>query len=184
MRRTLLAVLLLGSLVAAGCGGDEGSSPTGSEASQAAAASKVDFPDGSTKTIRALRAERPEGAIFAPSVSVMRVGDNRIGFALFDESRKQVVPDAVALYVTQPDGRRLRGPFMAERHSLEVKPQFLSRQAQADLDAVNAFWTADVSFPKRGRFVVTALVAEDGRLQSTSQYELRVGSGGPPDVGH
>ncbi len=176
-------------LVLASCGGDgedKGSTERGAATTSAdgAAAAKVDFPEGGRQTIRALRASAPEKAIFAPSVSQLRPGSNRIGFALFDEGRGQVTPDAVAVYVAQPDGRRLRGPFVARRESLRVKPQFMSRQTQADLDDVDAFWVADVTFPRRGRYVLTALASFDGEIASTSQIELRAGQrGGPPDVG-
>jgi hypothetical protein len=176
-------------LLFASCGGDgedkgstERAGSTGS--SDSAQAVEVDFPEGGRQTIRALRASAPEKAIFAPSVSQLRPGSNRIGFALFDEGRGQVTPDAVAVYVAQPDGRRLRGPFVARRESLRVKSQFMSRQTQADLDDVDAFWVADVTFPRRGRYVLTALASFKGEMASTSQIELRAGQrGGPPDVG-
>jgi hypothetical protein len=177
-----LALLLL-ALVTAGCGGDDGAESASGQTTETQPAEAVDWPRGDDKTIRALRADRPEGAVFAPSVGTLRVGDNRIGFALFDVSRKQVDPAAVALYVAKPDGTGLRGPFEARKESLRVKPQFMSRQTQADLDDVDSFWVADVPFPKRGRYVVTALAQLDGELVSTSQFEMRAGPGGPPDVG-
>jgi hypothetical protein len=177
----LIAFLLLCVLLLLGCGGDDGGAANTST-TPAEPAAKVDFPNGGDKTIRALRAEVPEGAVFAPSVSTLTKGKNRIGFALFDTARKQVVPEAVALYVAQPDGRRLRGPYEARKESLRVKPQFQSRQTQADLDDIDTFWVADVPFPRRGRFVVTALASVDGEMVSTSQFEMRVGTGkdGPP----
>jgi hypothetical protein len=179
-----IALLLALALVLAGCGGDD-DKPEGASTTPTQTTAEVDFPDGADKTIRALRADVPEGAVFAPSVSTLTRGDNRIGFALFDLGRKQVVPEAVALYVAQPDGRRLRGPYPARQESLRVKPQFQSRQTQADLDDIDTFWVADVPFPRRGRFVVTALASVKGKMVSTSQFEMRVGSGedGPPEAG-
>lgn len=177
------------ALLVAGCGGsstDGGAANAGAGTkTQAAAAASVQFPRGDDKTIRALRADKSDenSVVFAPSVGTLRVGENRIGFALFDVSRKQVSPDAVALYVARPDGRGLRGPFRAEMQSLRTKPQFQSRQAQADLGDVDTFWVAHVTFPKAGRYVVTALAHLDGKLVATSQFEMRAGSGGPPDVG-
>src|SRR5688572_20212737 len=172
-------------LAFAGCGGDDSSSsPPDTSGTETTAAPAVDFPDGSNKTMRGLRESAPEKAIFAPSVSLLRPGSNRIGFALFDESRAQIVPDAVAVYVSDTKGRHLRGPFEARRESLRVKPQFQSRQTAADLDDVDSFWVADVPFPRRGRYVLTALASIDGELSSTSQIEMRAGqAGGPPDVG-
>ncbi|HEX8086772.1 MAG TPA: hypothetical protein VF529_20965 [Solirubrobacteraceae bacterium] len=185
MSRPVALIALLAALVLASCGGDDkesGDSVKSTSTEPPAAA--VSFPSGGNKTIRALRASAPEKAVFAPSVFLLRPGENRVGFALFDVSRKQILPDAVAVYVAQPDGRRLRGPFEARRESLRVKPQFMSRQTQADLDDVDSFWVADVKFPKPGRYVVTALVSIDGSLASTSQIEMRAGRrGGPPDVG-
>jgi hypothetical protein len=186
VHRVSAVLALLVVLVLVACGGDDKKSEPaggGSSATQPAAAD-VKFPDGGNKTIRALRATAPEQAVFAPSVSQLEPGTNRIGFALFDEARAQVTPDAVAVYVARPDGRGLRGPFVARRESLRVKPQFQSRQTQADLDEVDAFWVADVKLPKRGRYVLTALVSTDGEMGSTSQIELRAGQrGGPPGIG-
>ena len=184
MPRVLSLALVVVLLLAAGCGGSDSSGDTrADQATETQPAEPVKFPRGDDKTIRALRAERPEKAVFAPSVGTLRVGENRIGFALFDVSRKQVTPDAVALYVAKPDGRGLRGPFEARKESLRVKPQFQSRQTQADLDDVDTFWVANVDFPKRGRYVVTALAQLDGEMISTSQFEMRAGPGGPPDLG-
>ena len=183
MRRLLPIACALALLT--GCGGDGPSAIGGREdPSEPASTDPVEWPRGDDKTIRALRAERSQQAVFAPSVSKLRVGPNRIGFALFDVSRKQLEPDAVALYVARPDGRGLRGPFVARRESLQVKPQFQSRQTQADLEDIDTFWVADVRFPKRGRYVVTALLRLEGKLVSSSQFEMTAGApGGPPDVG-
>jgi hypothetical protein len=124
----------------------------------------------------------PRAPVFAPSVSTLTKGKNRIGFALFDTARKQVVPDAVALYVAQPDGRRLRGPYEARKESLRVKPQFQSRQTQADLDDIDTFWVADVPFPRRGRFVGHR--ARLGRRRDGLDVAVRdargTGKDGPP----
>ena len=185
MPRACALLLVLASLLLVACGGDDDdASPSAQPTTTEGAAKKVDFPEGGDKTMRALRASAPEGAVFAPSVSQLRPGTNRIGFALFDESRAQVTPDAVAVYVGGTDGRGLRGPFEARQESLRVKPEFMSRQAEADLDEVDAFWVADVELPRNGRYVLTALASIDGELQSTSQIEMRAGRrGGPPGVG-
>ena len=185
MLRLCALLLVLASFAVAACGGDDNDDSGSAPASTTeGAAEKVDFPSGADKTMRALRESAPGGAVFAPSVSQLRPGTNRIGFALFDEARAQVVPDAVAVYVGGTDGRGLRGPFEARRESLRVKPQFMSRQTAADLDEIDSFWVADVELPKRGRYVLTALASVDGELQSTSQIEMRAGGrGGPPDVG-
>lgn len=185
MPRVCVLLVVLASLFLVACGGgDDDDKPSAQPTTTEGAAKKVDFPEGGDKTMRALRESAPEGAVFAPSVSQLRPGTNRIGFALFDEARAQVSPDAVAVYVGGTAGRGLRGPFVARQESLRVKPQFMSRQTAADLDEVDSFWVADVELPKRGRYVLTALASIDGELQSTSQIEMRAGRrGGPPDVG-
>ena len=179
-------VLLCTAALAAGCGSDDttGGSSTSQTSTGSEKAERLPWPSGDDKTIRALRADKKEAAVLAPSVATLRVGRNRIGFALFDVSRKQVEPDAVALYVARPDGTGLRGPFAAHEESLRVKPQFQSRQTQADLDDVDRFWVGNVRFPKRGRYVLMALAQIDGEIVSTSQFELTAGApNAPPDVG-
>jgi hypothetical protein len=184
--RSLLACLIaLIALAVAGCGGGDDDDRQGGSDTSTTAAKPVDFPRaGRGTTLGELRAELPEGPVFAPSVSVLRKGSNRIGFALFDRSRKQVSPEAVAVYASRPSGGSVRGPYVARRESLAVKPQFRSRQTQADLDEVDQFWVADVELPKQGRWVMTALASVGGELVATSQYERRITTrGAPPDVG-
>jgi hypothetical protein len=177
--------LLCALALLTGCGGDEPDAAGGvTETTGTQTVERLPWPSGDDKTIRALRSDKKEAAVLSPSVATLRVGRNRIGFALFDVSRKQLTPDAVALYVARPDGRGLRGPFEAHEESLRVKPQFRSRQTQADLDEVDSFWVANVRFPKRGRYVVMALAQIDGEIVSSSQFELTAGApGAPPDVG-
>jgi hypothetical protein len=181
-----VVALLCVLAVVAGCGGDDDPVNGGRAGTSTgtSTAERLPWPSGDDKTIRALRSDKEEQAVLSPSVATLRVGRNRIGFALFDVSRKQLDPDAVALYVARPDGRGLRGPFDAREESLSVKPQFRSRQTQADLDEIDSFWVADVRFPKRGPYVVMALAQIDGEIVSSSQFELTAGTpGAPPDVG-
>ncbi len=179
-------VALLCALVLVACGGDGGSSGSSSEGkTETSAVEPAEFPRPSGKTLAELRNQLPEGPVFAPAVSVLDPGSNRVAFALFDQSRKQVTPEAVAIYVAPAKGAgEAQGPFPARQESLDVAPQFRSRQTQADLDQVDQFWVADVELPKKGSWVITALASMDGKLVSTSQFEQRVGApGGPPDVG-
>jgi len=183
MRRVLLLLLLLPALAVAACGGDGGESGSAQPADPPPPP-KVDFPSGQGKTIRALRANLNEGAVFSPAMSVLRVGENRFAFALFDTARAQIEPDAVAVYFSQTNGRRLRGPFVARKESLRVDPRFMSRQTQADLEGVQTFYVADVKVPKAGRYTFTALAQIDGQMVAASQIGMLAGAeGGPPDVG-
>ncbi len=182
--RVLALLCAFAALSGCGSGEEDGDAASTSATTSTQAAERLPWPSGDDKTIRALRSNKKEAAVLSPSVATLRVGRNRIGFALFDVSRKQVEPDAVALYVARPDGRGLRGPFEAREESLRVKTQFQSRQTQADLDDIDSFWVANVRFPRRGRYVVMALAQLDGEIVSTSQFELTAGApGAPPDVG-
>ena len=171
----------------AGCGGGDSSSSSGggTGTSGTTTPAAVEFPAGEGRTLRALRSQAPERGIFTLSMSELRVGANRVGFALFDESREALDPEAVAVYVARTDGRGVGGPFEARRESLRVKPQFMSRQTEADLEDIETFWVADgVEFPKPGRYILMAIASYDGKLASTSQLAMRVGAdGGPPSVG-
>ena len=176
---------LLCAVLLAACGGDGGSSASEQGKTETPAAEPADFPRPNGKSLAQLRNQLPEGPVFAPAVSVLDPGENRVAFALFDQARKQVTPEAVAIYVAPAKGAgAARGPFPARQESLDVAPQFRSRQTQADLDQVDQFWVADVELPKKGSWVITALASMEGKLVSTSQFEQRVGArGGPPDVG-
>src|SRR5436305_10211752 len=100
MRHFLVLMLVAaGGLV--GCGGSSG--PPLPPAARAA-----DFPSAASQTFAKLRA-LPAGPIFAPSVSVMHVGLNRFGFALFTPAYKQVTDAEVALYTVDLHGQHLAG---------------------------------------------------------------------------
>jgi hypothetical protein len=192
MRRFRLAPLALVTVLAlvavlAGCGGGERApeDPTPAAPAGPAAASPVDFPEPEGRRLGELTRGIPEGAILAPSVSQLEVGDNRLGFALFDEGRRQVAADAVAVYTSRRDGSGVRGPYLASRQSVAPAPPFRSQHAQADLDAQGeTFYVARVPIERRGSRVFTALAQLDGRTVRTSRFELPVGRrGGPPAVG-
>jgi hypothetical protein len=150
-----------------------------------ASATAQDFPKVAGKTLGELQASLPEGPIFAPSVSLLQPGTNRIGFALFDVARKQLAGAGVALYIARPDGTGVRGPFLARSESLTVKPQFESRTTAQDPDSAKSVYVADVPLPKRDNVVVVAVARMDGRLLSTGAYSMQVGGKGtpPPGVG-
>lgn len=181
----LACLLIVGALLVAGCGGsDDGSDDAASTSAQTTAAVPADFPEGNGQTLDQFAAELPEGPIFAPSTSVMRVGDNRVGFALFDVARKQVDASSAAVYTARPDGTDVEGPFVAGRQSIAVKPQYQSAQAAADIAEGDQIWVATVPFERRGSRMMFALAEVDGELQQTSPFEFKVGTkGGPPDVG-
>ncbi|MBJ7332507.1 MAG: thioredoxin family protein [Solirubrobacteraceae bacterium] len=184
-RLALLACLLIAGALLVGCGdSDEDSGSSAAKPAAVPTASPADFPPAAGETLDSLSAELPEGPVFAPSTSVMRLGDNRVGFALFDRARKQVNATKAAVYSARPDGTGVRGPYVAHQESIDVKPQYRSEQAAADLADGDKIWVATVPFSKRGSRILFAVVELDGRMVRTSPFEFKVGTkGGPPDIG-
>jgi hypothetical protein len=180
--RHFLALLVAASAIAlVACGDQEEQSAPPPEP---AAAQPADFPSSEGKTRSDLVRGLPEGPVFAPSTSVLDVGDNRFGFALFDTAKKQVEASAVAVYTSRKDGSDLRGPFVARRESFAVKPPFRSAQAAGDLANGDAFYVASLPFKAPGNRVLTALARMDGRLVAAAGYEMPVhDGGGPPNIG-
>jgi hypothetical protein len=114
------------------------------------------------------------------------VGDNRVGFALFDAAQKQVEASAVAIYTSRKDGSDLQGPYPARRESFAVKSPFRSAQAAGDLQNGDTFYVVPtLPFKAAGQRVLTALARMDGRLVAAAGFQLPVhdGTGGPPNVG-
>lgn len=179
----LACAWVLGLGVLAGCG--SGEDTTSVPAAPMPAASPQDFPSAAGRTLADLQEMLPEGPVLSPTVTVLEPGRNRVGFGLFDTARKQLGGADVALYVSRTDGSGLRGPFLARSESLEVRPQFRSRQTAQDPDAANHVYVADVPFPAQGGWAVTAVARLDGRLVRTSPSGMKVGARGdrPPEVG-
>ena len=102
--------------------------------------------------------------MLAPSVSQFTTGDNRFGFGLFDRSRAQIADAQVAVYVAPAGGGQASGPYLARYESLEVNPQFQSRQTATDPDAAKSVYVADMPFDKPGQYEVLGIAQLDDRL--------------------
>lgn len=178
MRRLLPSLLLLTALVSVGCGGASGGSST------APPASAAEFPVLTGKTLQSVMATLPAGPIFAPSVSVFRVGQNRLGFALFSIDHKQISNAQVALYTSDSHGGSVAGPYPAHEESLIVDPQFQSETVAKDPGAARSVYVAQVPFSRQGQNEVFAIAKAGGKLEFASGSNALVGApGGPPDVG-
>jgi hypothetical protein len=166
----LLAALL--AVVPAGCGD---SSDDGDEAAPPPAKAE-DFPDPAGKTIAELRRTLGPGPVLAPSVFELEPGVNRVGFGVFDRTRRQVITDKAALYVAPAGGGKVSGPFPARHESLAVKPQFQSEGVKADPDSATSVYVANVRFTKPGAYeVIAAIELDDNLVAATSAAgELRV----------
>jgi hypothetical protein len=172
--RRLLAPLLLAAGVA-GCGGSS-AKPLPPPARAA------DFPSAASQTFQSL-SRLPPGPKLAPSVSLMRVGGNRFGFALYTPDFKQVSNAEVALYTVDVHGQHLAGPYPAHLESLDVAPQYQSQTVAQDPMAAHSVYVAEVPFAHKGRQNVVAVERIGGRLEWGSGVSPSVGAPGPPDVG-
>jgi hypothetical protein len=181
--RLTLPVLLTAALLLSACGGG-GDDDTPSEAPTPTTAA-VPFPKPGAQSLPQLRERYTEQAQFAPAISTLRKGENRVGFALFDAQQKSLDDHPTALYVAKPDGTGVRGPFTAKWESLKVKPQFESRQTAEDPEGTTGFYVAHVPFPTRGKVVLMALTQIEGGTYSSTGYALTVAKRvpTPPDVG-
>jgi len=187
MRFALPTLAAVAVLALAGCGSSN-KEPTAPPPAPAPTATAQDFPTAKGKTLETLRQGLPQGPILAlTTVYSLEPGKNRIAFALRDRANKLLNGAEVALYTTDHDGSNVQGPYLAHSESLEVKPQFESRNTAQDPNAPKAIYVADVPIPKSGRRVITGVARLDKRLVATSGLELTVArkgqKGRPPEVG-
>lgn len=182
MNRSLVALLVCIPLVACGGGGGEKKTST-APAEQAAA----NFPAGTGQDLRQLVGNLAEGPVLAPTGRVFEPGKrNRLAFALFDTGREQVSDAQVAVYLLSKELRQARGPYVARLQTLDVKPQYRSRQTASDLDFNDAIYVASVPIPRRGDYVIAGIVSIGGTRYRTSQIAISAGKASgalPPAVG-
>ena len=186
--RRIAAIVAAAALAAgaAACGEDDAGEATPPEPPTAEAA---DFPKpASGQSLADLRADLPEESlVLAPSVSVLESGErNRVGFGLFDASRRQISDAQVAVYFQPVGGGEVRGPYPARYESLEVAPQFQSEGTLSDPDSATVVYVADVPFERPGRYEALGVVSVgDDLLAATSAGPpVTVSKDSPvPDVG-
>ncbi|MEA2355800.1 MAG: hypothetical protein QOD61_1929, partial [Solirubrobacteraceae bacterium] len=142
----------------------------------------ADFPTAASQTFQSL-SRLPPGPKLAPSVSILRVGENRFGFALFTPAFKQVSDAEVALYTVDTHGQHLAGPYPAHLESLAVAPQYQRQTVAQDPTAAHSVYVAQVPFAHAGVQNVIAVERIGGRLEWGSGVSPDVGVPGPPDVG-
>jgi hypothetical protein len=163
--RRLIAAALFACVLVAGCGGGDDDD----SAAPPPAAKAEDFPSAQGKTLAELRSELGKGGpVLAPSVSQLTTGDNRFGFGLFDRSRAQIADAAVAVYVAPAGGGPASGPYTARYESLDVRPQYQSRQTSTDPNAAKSVYVADIPFKKAGQYDVLGIAKVGNRLVAAS----------------
>ena len=160
-KRIPAAALIVCALLA-GCGGDDSSS--GDQQAPPAANAK-DFPKPNGRSLaELLRQSAGTGPVMAPSGLELRTGKDRFGFALFTRSREQITDASVAVYAAPVGGVPAKGPYVARWESLEVRPQFQSRQTASDPDAAKSIYTTEIPFAKPGRYELLGIARIGGKL--------------------
>jgi hypothetical protein len=159
-RRIPIAALLACALLV-GCGGDDSSS----DDQPPPAAKAADFPKPGGKSLLELLNEvGGSGPVLAPSGLELRTGTHRFGFALFNRSREQITNASVAVYAAPAGGGPARGPYPARYESIEVKPQFQSRQTASDPDSAKSIYTAEIPFDRPGKYELLGLARVGGKF--------------------
>jgi hypothetical protein len=155
----MVLALLFAALLVGGCGGDDGSDEAAPPPARA-----QDFPKPGGKRIDQLAAGVASGPVLAPSGSEFRTGKQRFGFALFKPDRSQITDASVAVYVAPRGGGPVQGPYLAKYESLEVKPQFQSRQTASDPDAAKSIYTTEIPFESAGAYDLLGIAKQGNKL--------------------
>ena len=146
-------------LLIAGCGG------SGSSDEQAPPPARAkDFPAAKGETLQQLLASLGGGPVLAPSGQEFRTGRHRFGFALFRRDRSQITDASVAVYVARAGGGKAKGPYLARYESLQVGPQFQSRQTATDPNAAKSIYSTVIPFDAPGRWDVLGIARQGGKL--------------------
>jgi hypothetical protein len=178
---TLVGVVAAGAALAA-CGGTGVERPTPPPAGSIG--NSQPFPPAGSKTLSQLRRGLGPGPQMASSVSVLEPGHDRVAFALFDRTRRQIGGTPAALYVARADGSQVHGPFPASYQPLTVDPRFRSRTVAGDADSAQSIYVASAAFPKPGRYRVLGVAQLDQRVVGGSPVTVWVHRhAGPPAVG-
>jgi hypothetical protein len=143
----------------------------------------TEFPKVRGRTMAALAATMQAGPVLAPSVSLLEPGDDRLGFGLFDRSRKQITDAPGALYIARDEGSKAYGPYVARSESMAVKGHYLSKTVATDPNAAKTLYVADVPFKKPGKYVVLGIFRLDNRLVGAGTSVNIVKSSKIPNVG-
>lgn len=180
-RASTVAAAGLAILALSACGGD---GDDGGHASRPAPPASEFPPAGgrpledvlTEATGQTVRQISEQGEIVAqPAGTVMRVGANRLGFALFTPDRDPIDGAVAAIYAEAPDNRT-RGPFPARFEDLSTDAPFRAETTVDDPDAATSVYVADVDLYRPGKWTFSVLVKEgDGYRASLLPAVARVG---------
>ena len=168
----------------AGCGGGKGGHGAAGPPPNGPVGPPQQFPSAAGKTLEELQRGLGPGPRLASSVSALEPGSNRIAFALFDRTRRQIGDTPAALYVADTDGRNVRGPFRARYEALTVSQRYRSATVADDPDSAHSIYVSDARFPAVGKYKIVGVVRLDQRLVGSAPVTVTVRPRWrPPDVG-
>lgn len=199
-----LLCLLAGGLLA-GCGGDSGSDDTTDTAPAPAqsrpAPPKSAFPSAEGRTLREVlkAADGPAELVVQPAAEVFYPGPNRYPFGVVDRDEGEVTDAEVALYFSKvpepkPDAKSkpgnrgaaakaqekaldqpAHGPFPASIESLATKPEFAAEPTGEGPEAATVVYSTQLDLPGEGKWLLAAILLEDGELKGTPLPGVVVG---------
>jgi hypothetical protein len=171
-------------MAAAGCGGGEEDIEV--EDVGAAAPPAESFPPAKGKTLEEIAAEATptNETVVAPAGQVYEVGENRVGFGVFDVGGAQITDAEIALYAAPGAKGEAEGPFPARVDSLETDASFEARTTADDPDSAKAVYVTDVEMNEPGEWRMIALI-KDGEELLAARLPSVVAEDYPkiPDVG-
>lgn len=165
-----LCTLALACLLSA-CGGGGG----GGEDSRAAPPAS-DFPATDGRTLSdvlqgAGLGSGSEGPVVSPAVRVLRVGENRFSFGVFEVDRTPVTDATVAVYAAPGadlEGKAI-GPFPARIEDLTTDDAFRARSTADDPNAAKVAYVSQVPLSKPGKWAFGAIFrAPDGSFSASA----------------
>ena len=181
------ACLLLSIGLVAGCGGSDDDGDGGSLGKPAPPAS--DFPQvaqGQSLGQVLSASSGGEGPVVTPAARVLREGENRFSFGVFELDRTPVDDAEVAIYAAP--GRNLSGPaigpFPARIEDLTTEPEFTAQSTSSDPDSAKVVYVTDMDLDQPGPWTFGALTKEgDSYLGSLVATPSLVGQFNPVGVG-
>jgi hypothetical protein len=160
-----ITVLAAGTLLIAGCGGDD---QTTSEEPTTAAPEASSFPaaDGTLEQIFS-EAAPGDDIVVSPATSELIEGRNRFGFGVFSVDGEQIGDADVAIYAAHGGTGKAIGPFPARVDSLETEPAFTAATTSNDPDAAKSVYVTDLNLDQPGEWQMIALVDRGDGFEAT-----------------
>jgi hypothetical protein len=175
LRRLLapaLVVVLMAALGTSGCGDEESSDERGPAGSSSRARAS-DFPRPSSRSLRELTRNMPQGPELVPSVSLLEPGRNRFAFVLFDRGDRQIGGLDVALYLSQGLDETVHGPFPARYERIAAEGGE-GGQTESGAATTHSLYVTSVRLGDVSSYTAVAVSRLGGRWVASTPTQLNV----------